>query len=292
MENIAKKYSFRGNLTNKHLLATFDAATPWKDANIAFNWINFEYPLIHGHTDWEILLVLQGQILHQINGTSELLCPGSGCLVGPMNKHAIFYPDQKKNDFQGVSIIVRDSHLRNFLQLYTPTLYDELLNSKDPLYFSISRNSIEKYTDLLLNIQNYNQKEYCQQQCNIVFTYLILKIMEHQASPFSIPDEIKDFVRLLNNPSVSKEEIQAAQDSLPYSYSQLSRVFKKHLHCTITQYVNQVKMNYAKELLSSTEIPIAQIARELQFESGAHFHILFKKMFNITPLNYRKNTTA
>ena len=291
MEQIQKHYSFRGSLTQKQRIATFDSATPWKDANIAFNWINFEYPLIHEHADWEILLITQGQILHTINGNSDLLTVGTGCLIGPSDKHAISYPDNKKNDFQGVSIIVRDSYLRTFLQLYTPTLYDDLLHSKNTLYFSISHNSIEKYTNLLLSAQDYSRKEYCQQQCNIVFTYLILKIIEQQISPITIPSEIKDFVRQLNNPSITREEVQKLQNSLPYSYSQLTRIFKKHLHCTITQYINQVKMNYAKELLSSTEMSIAQIASELQFESGAHFHILFKKMFKITPLNYRKNAT-
>ena len=89
MENIEKKYPPRGKLSKNRILATFDSATPWQDASISFNWINFEYPLIHGHTDWEILLVLQGNILHQINGCSELLTPGTGCLIGPNDKHAI-----------------------------------------------------------------------------------------------------------------------------------------------------------------------------------------------------------
>lgn len=291
MENFEKIYAPRGKLSKKRILATFDSATPWKDANVAFNWINFEYPLFHDHADWEILLVLQGTIQHHINGTSEILTAGTGCLIGPRDTHSLSYPNKKRTDFQGVSIIVRDCFLRNFLQMYAAMLYEEILNHKDPLYFSISHNSIEKYTNMLLSIQNYNteQKSHCQQQCNIVFTYLILKIMEQQSSPSPLPDELKNFVRQLNNPAISKEQRLELQKQVPYSYSQLARVFKKHLHCTITQYVNQVKLNYAKELLSSTDIPISQIAENLQFESSAHFHTLFKRMFNITPLKYRKN---
>ncbi|MBQ3019702.1 MAG: helix-turn-helix transcriptional regulator [Clostridia bacterium] len=291
MANLEKKFFSIGNLTKKNSLATFDSATPWKEANIAFNWLNFEYPLIHGHTDWEILLALQGHILHQINGTSEVLIPGTGCLIGPKDKHALFYPNKTKNDFQGVSIIIRDSYMRDFLHMYTPTLYNEILTHQKPLYFSISNNSIEKYTNLLLSIQNFDapQTVYCQQQCNIVFTYLILKIMEQQVSPFSFPNELKDFVRQLNNPSITREKILELQEALPYSYSQLARIFKKYTNSTITQYVNQVKMNYAKELLSGTEMPIAAIAEELQFDSTAHFHTLFKRTFHTTPLHYRKN---
>lgn len=288
MENVKKRYSVRGPLTKNNALTTFDLSTPWKDANVAFNWINFEYPLIHPHSDWEILLVLQGQILHQINKSSQLLNSGDGCLIGPNDKHATYYPNNKKNDFQGVSILVRNSYMKEFLSMYGASTYEKILLHKEPLNFSISHNSVEKYTNMLLNIQDYEKKELCQQQCNIVFTYLILKILEQQASPSNIPDDLKDFVRILNNPAMTKEEILNAQKSLPYSYSQITRLFKKYLKCTITQYVNRVKMNYAKELLSSTDIPISQVAEELHFLSNAHFHTLFKETFNYTPLEYRK----
>ena len=113
--------------------------------------------------------------------------------------------------------------------------------------------------------------------------------MERQVSPYYIPEELRNFIRLLNNPSTTKENIQEAQQTLPYSYSQIARIFKKVFNRTITQYVNQVKMNYAKELLSGTELPISQIAKELCFESESHFFILFKKTFNQTPLAYRKS---
>lgn len=290
METLQKIYPPRGTLSNKNRLATFDSATPWKDANVSFNWLNFDYPLSHGHTDWEILIVLQGEILHQINGTSTLLTPGMGCLIGPEDIHSFTYPKQQKNNFQGVCMLARDFYMQDFLKMYSLTLYEEILTHKNPLYFSISRNSLEKYTDILLSVQNYNynEKTHCQQQCNIVFTYLLLKLLEQQVSPLDIPNELKDFVRRLNNPSITKEELQNTINALPYSYSQLTRLFKKHLNCTITQYVNQVKMNYAKELLSNTEIPVSQIAEKLQFDSSAHFHTLFKKTFHRTPLEYRK----
>lgn len=291
MEKLEKIYPYRGTLSKKDTLATFDKATPWKNANLSFNWLNFDYPVYHGHTDWELLLVLQGKIVQELNGTSTILTPGMGCLIGPKDQHALIYPNNQKNDFQGVCILIRDCYFKEFLQMYSPTLYEELLSHKESLYFSISHNSIEKYTNLLLSVQNYNDlsKEHCHQQCNIVFTYLLLKIMEKQVSPFYIPDELQDFVRQLNNPSITKEDLQRLQDSLPYSYSQLTRLFKKSMQCTITQYVNQTKMNYAKELLSSTDLPISQIAEELNFDSVAHFYTLFKRTFNVTPLQYRKS---
>ena len=96
-------------------------------------------------------------------------------------------------------------------------------------------------------------------------------------------------MRQLNNPSLTKEEHIEAEKALPYSYSQLTRIFKKHFGCTITQYVNKIKMNYAKDLLGNTDIPISRITEELQFLSDAHFFTFFKKTFGCTPSEYRKH---
>lgn len=288
MEKNEKRFSERGKFTESSLYASFDGSSPWKDSSVAFNWINFDYPLMHKHTDWEILLVVQGQIKQKINGAETLLNVGDACLIGPADTHALYYPDDKKNDFQGACVLVRDGFMKTFLETFDPTMYDKILYHKEPLYFTVSYNSVEKYTDLLIEAQNTTFSDRRNLLCKIVFDYLILKITEQQISPSYIPDELKDFVRQLNNPSLTKEELTDAENALPYSYSQLTRIFRKYFGCTITQYVNKIKMNYAKELLGNTDIPISRITEELQFLSDAHFFTLFKKTFGCTPSEYRK----
>ena len=277
---------------SKSIVTSFDESTPWRDANVAFNWLNFEFPISHKHLDWEILIILQDEIRHHINKQTDILSPGTACLIGPKDKHSFTYKCKKKNNFQGVSILIRDSYLQAFANMFSPTLYEKLCSHKEPLYFTISKNSLEKYMNILLEIQalNNNNAEYCKQQCVTVFNYLFLKLTEQILNPTTISLELKSFLRVLNNPSISSEEIKIAQQTLPYSYSQLTRIFKKYMGCTITHYINSVKMNYAKELLSNTDLSLTQITEELNFESSSHFHYLFKQHFGITPLGFRKNS--
>ena len=292
--NIKKIYPPIGNFPrSKNIVTSFDESTPWRDANVAFNWLNFEFPVSHKHLDWEILIVLQDQIRHHINKKTDILSPGTACLIGPKDKHSFSYKSRKKNNFQGVSILIRDSYLREFSNMFSPSLYEKLCSHKEPLYFTVSKNSIEKYTNILLEIQalNNNNAEYCKQQCITVFNYLFLKLTEQIFNPTIISKELKSFLRILNNPSISSEEIKAAQQALPYSYSQLTRIFKKSMGCTITHYINSVKMSYAKELLVNTDLTLTQITEELNFESASHFHYLFRQHFGITPLNFRKTAS-
>ena len=274
-------------------VATFDAASPWKSADLSFYWVNFEFPYYHGHKDWELFIVLNDHILHRINGKEKLLAPGTACLVGPKHKHAFFYPNRVQNQFQGVCFPVRDAYMKKLLTLLSPICCKDICNTSDPLYFTLSPLALEKYTSELLNAQTYYNQSTPETElrCSIVFWEILLHLVEQQQESSAIPTVLKPLVQRLNNPLITNDEVKSAQQELPYSYPQLTRIFKKHMHCTITQYVNRTKLEYAKELLSNTTMSLTEICTALHIESASHFHNLFKRHFDITPAEYRKQST-
>ena len=69
----------------------------------------------------------------------------------------------------------------------------------------------------------------------------------------------------------------------------LSRLFKKQLGITLTDYVIHARMEKAKELLLSTHRKINDIALEVGFESASYFTRFFKRTTGMTPLDYRDN---
>ena len=52
----------------------------------------------------------------------------------------------------------------------------------------------------------------------------------------------------------------------------------------------QELINRAKELLSTTDMKINDIALKVGFLSQQRFNDAFKRLENLTPLNYRKNS--
>ena len=293
-EKIEKIYPNLGVITETEgpAYGSFEHSSPWKSAMTAFYWTNFEYPLYHKHTDWEITIVLKDCIVQKVNDTEKMMTVGSASLIGPRDAHAFFYPDRVKNQYQGLTLICRDKYMRDLLSMYSPTLYDDIMRDPQPLYFNLSRNSLEKYTDMLLSIQTYENENTpeTELQCNMVFSGVILKFLEQYQSGSDMPTVLKPFIQKLNNPMITQEQIKAEQEKLPYSYPQLTRIFKKYTRCTITQYVNRAKLQYAKELLSMTDMSISEITNELNFESPSYFHNLFKKHFNETPSKYRNRS--
>lgn len=290
--NIKKKYPYVGNVTETEgiKISNFEHTSPWKNAQTAFYWENFEYPLYHGHTHWEMQIVLNDQMEQYVNGVKITLSSGSAILVGPNDKHAIYYPKRQKNQFQGLCFITKSEYFQSLCEQISPTLYARIAEISQGRTFSLSPSFISDLTNSLLEIQNVYavDKEQAKERCNILFHSVFSQFLMQNQLTKSIPSELAAFIKNLNNPKLSSEELKTLQEQLPYSYSNLTRLIKKHTGCTITQYVNNVKLQYAKELLRTTQMTTLMIAQEIHFESLSHFNHLFKKHFQLTPTEFRK----
>jgi len=75
------------------------------------------------------------------------------------------------------------------------------------------------------------------------------------------------------------------------SPSYLARIFKKNSLVSITDLINNVRLEKAKYLLSASEQLINTIMDKSGFLSRSHFFTLFKKMYGVTPNQYRNNAS-
>ena len=68
----------------------------------------------------------------------------------------------------------------------------------------------------------------------------------------------------------------------------LIRLFKEHLGTTPTQYINRVKINYAKNLIQNqSHLSMKEIAFELGFENPNYFSRLFFKLEGENPSDFK-----
>lgn len=71
--------------------------------------------------------------------------------------------------------------------------------------------------------------------------------------------------------------------------NELKFEFKRVFGFTINQFFISEKMNKAKELLQSTELPIYQIAEDVGYKNATHFSAAFKRFYNKTPKSCRSS---
>ncbi|HCM28511.1 MAG: hypothetical protein A2Z99_01190 [Treponema sp. GWB1_62_6] len=83
--------------------------------------------------------------------------------------------------------------------------------------------------------------------------------------------------------------IDSIADYLQKSPAYISHVYKQRTGTTILDKIIGVRMAEAKELLSTTELSVAEISERAGFSSSSYFFKVFKKMNGVTPNEFREN---
>ncbi|WP_322025191.1 response regulator [Burkholderia sp. BCC1977] len=72
----------------------------------------------------------------------------------------------------------------------------------------------------------------------------------------------------------------------------LSRAFRDNLGQTVFEYLRHERLRIAQDLLDSTSLSIASIAKEIGFSTPANFATAFRERFGITPTEWRRQRHA
>jgi len=81
--------------------------------------------------------------------------------------------------------------------------------------------------------------------------------------------------------------LEACADQLNFHPSYVSKVFKKEMGMSFSDYLAQFRLNMSKQWLKETDMKIQDIAERLKYNSAAAFIRYFRKMEGITPGQYR-----
>lgn len=88
------------------------------------------------------------------------------------------------------------------------------------------------------------------------------------------------------NSEVSLQEI-ASQMNL--SYTTFRKKFKKYSGISPARYLNELRMDKARELLAETALSVKEIAYQLQYSSSNQFSTMFKKQVGLSPQQFRNH---
>lgn len=90
------------------------------------------------------------------------------------------------------------------------------------------------------------------------------------------------------------EDLSTAQiaGKLNCNADYLGRIFRQQFHCTITDYLNRLRLHHAASLLASGHSNIKEAAYDSGFSDLAYFRKRFLQEFSMRPSEYRKQRLA
>ena len=97
-----------------------------------------------------------------------------------------------------------------------------------------------------------------------------------------------DALKKFNQPEYIREGVPALLRLSNFSHAQLCRIMKRMLDTTPQEYVIDLRLNLAFQMIQSTTLPLAAIAEQVGYSSLSHFITIFTQKYHITPSMLRK----
>ena len=86
--------------------------------------------------------------------------------------------------------------------------------------------------------------------------------------------------------ALSSEEIE---EDLSYSFDYINQVLRKRMNTTVFKTLEAIRIENAKRLLRTTDLPLKLIAVRVGYNDEMYFSKVFKRRTDVTPAKYRKN---
>ena len=87
--------------------------------------------------------------------------------------------------------------------------------------------------------------------------------------------------------NVAKVTVSELEKEFHYHRNYYSLILKKYRGKSFQQYVIEIRMKYAKQLLEQTTLSVKQVAQQIGYENVSHFYHLFEKYYGKTPREIR-----
>lgn len=250
---------------------------------------NTEHEVLHKHEYYEIFLTLSEGITHHINGRTEILSKGTLTFIRPNDIHLYTHEDSPYTFINlAFSKELADSV---FTCLGDDFPTKDFLKEELPPSVVLTEPDARELEKLLYEINTVGFDNYMQKilHCKMILIIIFAKYFSHYITNAQnhCPAWLENVCHLMNHKEYFTEGIDAMVRLSGKSYEHLSRSMKKYKNTTISEYINDVRLNHAANLLIYTNLSITDVGLECGYNNISYFLTCFKKRYGLSPKKFR-----
>lgn len=158
-------------------------------------------------------------------------------------------------------------------------------------------------------VSGYDDFAYCREALRLQITDYILKPVDYEEFGACIDNLkialfqqksaeeteggeeriINKIVRFVQNHLVEEISLSVLAEEFHFSTQYVSQLFKNEIGVNFLTYLTNIRMEKAKKLLLSTDLPIAEVSEQSGYGDYRVFTKVFKKSEGVTPSQYRRD---
>ena len=102
------------------------------------------------------------------------------------------------------------------------------------------------------------------------------------------PRWLRQARNLLHNQFMESLSLGDIAQAVGIHPAHLARMFRQQYHCSIGEYLRDLRLEHASHLLSTSNDSLAEIALSVGYSDQSHFSTAFKRHTNLTPAEFRR----
>ncbi|MFC7681855.1 helix-turn-helix domain-containing protein [Paenibacillus sp. GCM10028914] len=262
------------------------------------------YPRHHHHL-FELLFCLEGEVVQEMNRDTITLRPGDWLLIKSGVRHQSINASSSPYGYFNVHFDLDVPEIRSMLAVapYRHIPPEQAARTKLSSYVKelegiVQRNHVEEgameATDIVREFRF--EDKLLLQSYTLLIIHDVLTLLRDlplppvaptREGPLPATDVAHAIEEKLSQGMNDEMSVAGVAKELNLSRSQCSKLFSKVYGLSPRQYISRQKLNAAKELLVTTNLPVTDIAERLGFSSASHFSRQFRRWTGQSPTEYK-----
>lgn len=247
------------------------------------------YP-IHWHEDMEIVRVKTGSACFCVDGTKHEVTSGDIVVLRPFAMHSIVKRDEKFV----VEAIVFNVRLLTGTDGRSLQYFAPLLHGRNAAPNKITEDD-DFYASFEKCLNNIFKNDLQGNDALVCLNELFLQIYSNRlinTSPNLVEDKrcytVRRALECIYSDFSDEITVQKLAKHCGYSDFYTMKLFKQFTGYSCVDYANDYRLTVAGRKLKNTDCGIAEIAQSVGFNNISYFNRQFKKLYGITPKQFRK----
>lgn len=235
-----------------------------------------------GRPDYQLLYVAGGSAEFVVDGGKRRVAEGEAVLYRPNESQEYWYRLEDKPDiywihFTGTAAydLVDSLGLSGWYTVGVDARFRELtegiireLQLKRPLADELTAAML---WELLIHMTRRDREAHTDRPRSAMIEQAVAEIERRFAEPITVA---------------------ALAEQFNVAVCWFSRLFRRQMGVSPQQYLMSVRMTKARELLSTTDCPVGEVARLTGYDNPLYFSRLFSRLCGCSPREYRKKGTG
>lgn len=243
---------------------------------------------VHKHSFYELHFCLQGSCVYQAGNKQYTIMPGEMILLRAEETHCLL---QKTLDFNKIALgfDIRSQSDKLSLEMCRSLSQRSAFVTGETgeiaaLFYRILVEAAAQKMGYLTQLKNY--------LLEIIFkcARMTENRDNHQPS-FSqrIDKRISEINEYIETHMSERVTCQNVADNIHLSVRQLNRVIQNEFGMPVSDYIDKLKCEHAKNLLLHSDVPIGCVAADVGFSSEFSFSKFFKRVEGMAPSQFRRS---